>query len=495
MNWKHSAAGITWKIQPFIDGRYRSSTSEEELFEKIDPATELSLYRFPVGNSDDIDHAVRVARRRFDEGCWSELPPVHRGEILMRFADLIVQHKTEIALLDTLEMGKPISAALYDAESFAPMILRSCAGFADKLLGEIAPLSPSALFFNTYEPRGVIGAITPWNFPSVNAVIKCAPALAAGNTVVLKPSELSPSSALKLAELALEAGVPEGVLNVVPGLGSTVGAALALHQDVNLISFTGSTATGRKLMELSGRSNAKPLLLECGGKSPQVVFDDVTDPDAVADAIVQSVLWNQGQVCSAHTRLIAHEAIVDVLLDNVISRARQYQPGDPLEETTTFGPLVSPTQRDRVKAYITAGLEAGACAVLRGSIQDSGGCYVSPTIFDRVESQMSIVREEIFGPVLCVQRFKAESEAIALANGTDYGLVATVWTRDMGRGKRLAHAIRAGEISIRTSGAEGPASGCLLSQEPQKSSGFGAELGLKGLQAYSMLKSITFRGA
>lgn len=494
MSWKESASAVRWNIHPFIDGRYRPSTSTE-FFDNINPATEIVLCRVPVGNAADIDEAVRVARQRFDDGCWSELPPARRAEVLFRLANLIVAHKAELALLDTLEMGKPIQAALYDAERFAPMLLRSWAGFADKLVGASAPISGGTLSFNTYEPRGVVGAITPWNFPLVNAVYKFGPALAAGNTVVLKPSELSSSSALKLGKLALEAGVPEGVLNVVPGLGSTVGAALALHPDVNLLSFTGSTATGRKIMELAGRSNGKPLLLECGGKSPQVVFNDVEGLDAIADATVQSVLRNQGQVCGAHTRLLVHENVKDALLEKVIRGASKYHPGDPLDEATTFGPLASPAQRNRVKAYIDQGLELGAEAVLSGAIQDTGGCYVHPTIFDRVNAAMSIVREEIFGPVLCVQPFKSEEEAIDLANATAYGLAATVWTRDMGRGKRLAHAIRAGSVFIRTGGPEAPDSGCTLSREPQKASGFGAEVGLEGLQSYSTLKVISFSGA
>jgi acyl-CoA reductase-like NAD-dependent aldehyde dehydrogenase len=494
MNWRESAVALDWKVRPFIDGRYRTSTSTA-LFDNINPASETVLCRFPVGSAADVDTAVSVARQRFDEGCWSEWPAARRAQTLLKLADLIVQHKATLALLDTLEMGKPIQASLYDAEQFAAFLLRSWAGFADKLLGESAPLSAEALAFNTYEPRGVIGAITPWNFPSVNAVYKFGPALAAGNTLVLKPSELSSSSALKLAELALEAGVPEGVLNVVPGLGSTVGTALALHPGVDLISFTGSTATGRKIMELCGRSNGKPLLLECGGKSPQVVFDDAEDLDAVAEATVQGVLWNQGQVCSAHTRLIVQEELKDAVLDKVIRRVSQYRPDDPLKETTTFGPLASPAQRDRVKAYVQQGLEAGAEAVLKGTIQEEGGCYVSPTIFDRVGETMSIAREEIFGPVLCVQGFKTEKEAIALANGTDYGLSATVWTRDIGRGRRLARAIRAGYVAVRTSGKEGPGSGCILSHEPRKGSGFGMELGIGGLRAYSALKSVSFGGA
>jgi acyl-CoA reductase-like NAD-dependent aldehyde dehydrogenase len=493
-NWNASAATIKWNIQPFIGGRYRPSTSQE-LFDTINPAIEKPLCRVPVGNLEDVDVAVQVARQRFDDGCWSELPPVRRAVILLKLADLIVEHKAELALLDSLEMGKPIRAALYDAEYFAPMLLRTWAGFTNKLLGASGPLSGGTLAINVYEPRGVVGAITPWNFPIVNAVYKVAPALAAGNTMVLKPSELAPSSALRLAELALEAGVPEGVLNVVPGLGRTLGAALASHVDVDMLSFTGSTTTGRRIMEMCARSNGKPLLLECGGKNPQVVFDDVANLDTVADATVQSFLWNQGQVCGAHTRLIVHENVKDALLKKLIDRANKYQQGDPLKESTNFGPLASPVQRDRVKRYIEAGLRAGADAVLKGKIQETGGCYVSPTVFDRVESAMSIVQEEIFGPVLCVQSFKTEEEAILLANGTPYGLGATVWTRDIGRGKRLAHAIRAGNISVRTGGTEGPDSGCALSREPQKASGFGSEVGLGGLESYSTLKSISFIGS
>lgn len=494
MDWRDAAVGIRWNIRPFIDGRYCPSASAK-FFDNMNPATETSLCQVAVGAPADVDDAVRIARKRLEEGCWSELPPVQRADMLLKWADLIIEHKAELALLDSLEMGKPIQAALHDAEKFAPMLLRSCAGFADKLLGASAPLSVRTLSFNTYEPRGVVGAITPWNFPAVNAVIKCAPALAAGNTMVLKPSEVASGSALKLAELALEAGLPEGVLNVVPGLGSTVGAALALHPDVDLISFTGSTVTGRKVMELAGRSNGKSLLLECGGKSPQIVFNDVDDLDSVAEATVRSVLWNQGQVCSAHTRLIVQRRMKDALVKEVVRRASKCRPGDPLDETTTFGPLASPAQRDRVKAYIERGLDAGAEAILRGEVRESNGCYVSPTIFDRVESHMSIAREEIFGPVLCVQQFETEEEAISLANGTEYGLAASVWTRDIGRGKRLAHAIRAGSVSIRTSGKEGPDSGCFLSFEPTKGSGFGSEIGLRGLEAYSTLKLVNLRGA
>ena len=248
-------------------------------------------------------------------------------------------------------------------------------------------------------------------------------------------------------------------------------------------------------MELSGSSKGTPLLLELGGKSPQIVFNDVGDLQAVADATVRSFLWNSGQVCSAHTRLVVHESIEEALLEKIVSRAQLYRPGNPLDAETTLGPLAGPAQRNRVKQYIERGLREGAHAVLEGEIRETGGCYVSPTIFDRVDAKMAIAREEIFGPVLCVQRFSTDDEALALANGTNYGLAATIWTRDMGRARRLARAVKAGYVAVRTSGLEERDSGCMLSHEPQGASGFGSELGLRGLQSYSTLKSLHFSGS
>ena len=494
MNSKRFAVEEVYNTQPFIGGRLCKSNARER-FQKVDPATEELLCTIPVGSQEDVESAVREARGRFEDGSWSRLSAARRVEILLKLSDLVGQHAKQLSALDTLEMGKPLKLSIEDADQFAPMLLRSWAGFADKLWGASAPFTSGPMALNVYEPRGVIGAITAWNFPLVNAVVKCAPALAAGNSVVLKPSEMAAGSALMFARLAVEAGVPEGVLNVVPGLGSTVGIALAEHSDVDLLSFTGSTITGRKVMELAARSNGKPVILECGGKSPQIVFDDVDDMDLIAEMTTRGAFWNQGQVCSAHTRLIVHERIKDRLMERILELARAYQIGDPWDEETSYGPLASPGHRDRVKAYVEQGIEMGAEAVLRGEIWETGGCYVLPTIFDRVDHTMPILREEIFGPVLCVQSFRTEAEAIRMANSTEYGLEATVWTRDMGRGRRLARELKAGTVFVRTSGEEEPESGSVLSSEPQRRSGFGAELGLGGLQAYSTLKLVSFSGA
>lgn len=495
MDWNTAAQEMQWAIKPFTNGAYSDSASKKS-FDNINPATDKVLCQVAEGSAEDIDRAVRVARARFGEGCWSGLTPGARKAILLHFADLIVEKKNRIALLDTLEIGKPISGALSDVSVFAASILRTTAELSDKLYGNVASMSDSNLSFNVYEPRGVIGAIVPWNFPVVNTVIKIAPALAAGNCVVLKPSEISPSSALMLAELALEAGIPAGVFNVVPGLGHTVGAALASHPDVDLLTFTGSTNTGRLLMTLAGQSNGKPLLLECGGKSPHVVFDDVDNLSLIAEVAVQRMYWNQGQVCSALTRLIVHESIKEELLKKIIKLTKELKPGDPLDEKTTFGSLASADQRDRVKHYIELGIDEGAHPVLGGmdSVHKGPGCFVSPIIFDNVTTDMRIAQDEIFGPVLCVLSFRTEAEALQIANDTIYGLGATVWTKDFGRGKRMAKGIKAGGVTIRTSGEEMPDS-ALIDSEPQKASGFGSESGLRGMQSYCSLKAIRFYGS
>ncbi len=491
-SWATAASAVHWDIRPFIDGSLVASSSDET-YPNVNPATEAPLCDVGVGAAADVDAAVNVAKRRFNEGVWSGLSAGRRAEILRTLGDLIAERREELALLDCLEMGKPITAALADAE-MARSLLRNWADCAERLLGESVPLTPGALGFNCYQPRGVVGAITAWNFPVVNVIYKIAPALAAGNTVVLKPSEIAPSSSLKLAELAVEAGVPAGVLNVVPGVGKTVGEALAHHPDIDFLSFTGSTVTGRHVMQLAG-ANGTPVLLECGGKSPHVVFDDADDLEAIAEAVVAGVLVNQGQVCTAHTRLLVQAGIKDELVQEVVKRAREYRPGDPLDEATTFGPLASSEQRDRVSRYMTAGIDAGAELLLEGTVQDSGGCYVTPTIFGGVDQSMSIVQEEIFGPVLCVQSFTSESEAIDLANGTSYGLTSTVWTRDLARARRLACAVKSAHVVVRTSGAEEWCNYRILSYEPSKASGFGSEIGVRGLQSYSTLKAVYLFGA
>lgn len=494
MDWHDAATRARFEVQPFIDGRAQDSLGQE-VFAHLNPATEAVLYETGTGDARDVDRAVVSARSAFDKGGWSRLAPGQRVEALVRLAELIAANRDRLALLDSLEMGKPVSAAQADVAQHSVHLLRSWAGYADKILGRSAPLATGVLSFSVYEPRGVVGAITPWNFPTLNAVYKLGPALAAGNSLVLKPSELAPSSALVLARLALEAGIPEGVFNVVPGLGRTVGQALAAHPGIDFMSFTGSTATGRAIMELCARSNAKPLMLECGGKSAQIVFADVEDLDAVADAVVQSFLWNQGQVCSAHTRLVVDNAIRPQLVGMLVKRAATVRPGDPLDAATDFGPLASQGQRARVAGFIGDGIAAGAQPVLHGEIRDSGGCFVSPTIFDNVTPDMSIAREEIFGPVLCVLGFDTEEEAITLANHTDYGLAATLWTSHLGRAKRMAARLRAGAIFIRTSGAEGADPGGDLGCEPRGTSGFGMERGLEGLKAYSTLKWVNINGA
>ena len=390
------------------------------------------------------------ARRAFDDGRWARRPPAQRKRVLLAFAEKILAAQDELALLETLDMGKPIQ---YSLAGDVPSTARTIAWYAeavDKVYDEIAPTGPDALALIQREPMGVIGAIVPWNYPLIMAAWKLGPALATGNSVVLKPSEKSPLTALRLAELALESGLPPGVFNVVPGYGHEAGEALALHPDVDAIGFTGSTRVGRKMLEYAGRSNLKRVYNELGGKSAFLVFPDFFDLDRCAQTVAGSMFYNQGESCNAPSRLLVHESIADDFAARVAALAPQYPPADPLDPATVMGALVDDGQLRSVMGYIEAGQAEGA-RLLAGGRQaraETGGCYVEPTVFDGVTNGMKIAREEIFGPVLSILRFKDEAEALRIANDSPYGLQASVWSSQIDRAHRVARALRAGTVHV-----------------------------------------------
>jgi len=393
---------------------------------------------------------VHSARAAFDDGRWSAKPPAARKRILQRFADNILGAREELALLETLDMGKPIQYSLSVDVASAARCIAWYAEAVDKLYDEVAPTPSTALALVTREPMGVIGAIVPWNYPMIMAAWKLGPALAAGNSVVLKPSEKSPLTALRLAELAIEAGVPPGVFNVVPGLGPEAGEALALHMDVDAIGFTGSTRTGRRMLECASRSNLKRVYNELGGKSAFVVFADFADLERAARTVAASMFFNQGESCNAPSRVLVHESVADAFVDFVAREAPKYQPGDPLDAATEMGAIVDEVQLRTVLGYIESGTAEGARCVAGGrqARAGSGGFYVEPTVFDAVANGMKIAREEIFGPVLSVIRFTSEQEAVQLANNSPYGLSASVWSDNLSRAHRVARALRAGMVHV-----------------------------------------------
>jgi acyl-CoA reductase-like NAD-dependent aldehyde dehydrogenase len=474
-----------------IGGNQEESASEGTI-EVWNPSNGTRLAEIPAGSEQDVGRAVSVARQAFESGKWSCMPAAERKAVLMRLADLIASGAADLDLIDAAEMGKPVSTWRFNAAAAADH-LRFYAEATDKINGTVLPTDGSSYHALRPVPRGVVGAITPWNFPTYNAVMKIAPALAAGNTMVLKPSELSSFSALRLAQLALEAGVPSGVLNVILGRGEIVGKALALHNDVDMITFTGSTAVGKLMMQFAGISNMKKVLAECGGKSPQIVFDDGVDLDAAADFISLYLLTNQGQVCSAGTRLLVQDTIEHVLLDKLTARFGTIRPGEAWNPETTFGPLVSKAQFEKVTGNIRSGSESGAELVIGGGrlLPDSGGYFVEPTIFRNVLPSASIAQEEIFGPVLSVSTFATAAEAAELANGTRYGLNAYVWTACMATGMRMAEAIRS-TMSVRSGASRGRGPGHAGTGEPFRDSGTGAEGGLAGLSSYLRHHSIGF---
>jgi 4-guanidinobutyraldehyde dehydrogenase/NAD-dependent aldehyde dehydrogenase len=484
--WRRRAAGLKPRAQVFIGGRFMPSATGET-FDNINPATGTSLGAVAAGNGIDIDRAVASARAAFRKGSWANQPPKARKKVLLKLADLMLEHREELALLETLDMGKPISDSMtVDIPSSANCI-RWYGEAVDKIYDEVAPTGPGTLATITREPMGVVGAIVPWNFPLLMASWKIGPVLACGNSLVLKPSEKSPLTALRVAELALEAGLPEGVFNVVPGFGHTAGAALAAHMDVDCIAFTGSTATGKAVMQLAAQSNLKKVGLECGGKSPNIVMADAPDLDKAATAAAFAIFFNQGEMCSAGSRLLVEASVKDELLEKIARVGRAMQPGDPLDPATKLGAIVDETQMHRVLSYIEAGRSDGAKVALGGARAraESGGYFVEPTVFDDVKPAMRIAREEIFGPVLATITFSHVEEAVQIANDVEYGLAAAIWTRDINVAHRTARALRAGTVYVNCYDADDitvPFGG-------YKQSGIGRDKSLHAFDKYTELKT------
>ena len=448
-DWHEKAAALEIDGRAFINGQ-RVWAASEQTSDDHSPIDGRLLTKVARGDVADIDAAVAAARAAFEDRRWAGKSPAARKRTLIKFADLVLKNTAELALLETLDMGKPIKfSQSVDVPSCANCI-RWYGEAIDKIYDEIAPTADSSLALITREPVGVVGAIVPWNYPLIMTAWKIAPALAAGNSVVLKPSEKSPLSALRLAEIALEAGIPAGVFNVVPGYGNEAGAALALHMDVDCIGFTGSTGVGKKIMQMAGQSNLKRAWTELGGKSANIVCADCPDLDAAVSAAIGSIYFNQGESCNAPSRLFVEASIKDQFLEKAMAMMPRFQPGDPLDEATVMGAIVDATQMKTVMGYIEAGKAAGAKLLSGGEAarSDSGGFYIAPTLFDQVDGSMSIAREEIFGPVLSVLSFTDIKDAVRQANSTPYGLQAAVWTRDMTKAIQTARALRAGTVHV-----------------------------------------------
>ena len=488
--WRLRAADARRNWQGLIGGKTVDALSGAT-FTMVNPATGQEWARVASCDAADVDLAVAAARAAFEDRRWAGLKPVQRKRVLLRLAELMRAHKEELALLETLSVGKPIGQAVGIDLRAAPDAIAYYAEACDKIYDQIAPTGDNDLALIVKEPLGVVGVIVPWNFPLMMACWKLGPALAAGNSVVLKPAEQSPLSAIRLGELALEAGLPEGVLNVVPGLGETAGKAIGLHPDVDCIAFTGSTEVGKLFLTYSGQSNMKKVWLECGGKTPNIVMADCPDIDVAIASAVEGVFFNQGEMCTSASRLLVDRRIKDRVVEGLAQHTAAWAPGDPLNPASANGSLVSRGHMNTVLGYIASAREEGASVIAGGgqTLKETGGAFVEPTLLNNVTPGMRVAREEIFGPVLSIIEFDGEDEAIRIANGTIYGLGAAVWTGNVSTAHRMARRVRAGIVYVNCFDADDittPFGG-------YKQSGNGRDKSLHAIDKYTETKTIWIR--
>jgi aldehyde dehydrogenase (NAD+)/gamma-glutamyl-gamma-aminobutyraldehyde dehydrogenase len=432
--------------QAFIDGKFCDAIDGEK-FETVNPATGQVLANVAHCKSADVDLAVTAARRVFNAGTWSRAEPEERKEVLLKIADLVRKHTHELAVLESLDTGKTINDCMDEIGGEVPNFFQWYAELADKTFGKIAPTGPGALALITKEPAGIAGAILPWNFPLVMAAWKIAPALAVGCSAVIKPAEQTPLSTIRLAELMQEAGVPDGVINIIPGYGETAGKAIGLHNDIDTVSFTGSTEVGRMFMRYSGDSNLKGVGLEMGGKSPFIVLEDADMNSELIEHAAMSAFWNGGQNCSANMRQLIAAPLVEEFTGRILERVKSFQLGDPLDPATDIGSMITKDHKTMVMNYIQSGVDEGA-KMVAGGASDLPGYFIEPTIFQNVTPEMKIAREEIFGPVLGIMPIKSAEEALAIASDTEYGLHATVFTQDIDRAIHMARMLPCGTVSV-----------------------------------------------